>query len=538
MMQPPPFPDALMPGSYNTRPRGNSSSGGNSPYFQQPALSFPSNSPPNFPQPYAFPQAQPPALQPQSSGFLFPTPTQTQDVVPIRPSPMFARRSSSSPAINRIPAPEAPPPIPPLPPSYQPSNSQHIPRRVSPAPPPPAIPIPSPGNSYRSDSAPLYDSPYDTCPPPLSIPQPRIPSPPRFPASPPPQFESDVKRAPADEEEEALAHAIALSQKESIERSGKVYQEEEDLAKAIEESIRHASSFGISISSADAGPSTFPKSTSPLSLPPPLPVSDFSVPSYAPLTSQNTPYASALSSPLMRPVQPAVDDDLVLAQRLDEEEKMAATAGPSNSKPPSPVLPSPKLDVTTPLALASSSASRRRQEANQSKFTVANADSDFSSASRRRQESNQSKFPILNSDSEPPPPLYHHVVSAQTSAPTNTSPTLPNNPFLGRSSSASVVTPSSSRLSPAPDQADKPNLGRSQSVDTGTTNANNTGSSPSVLTVTSLQTVEESSNSPSAQSPNSPAGPAQPNSFINQQLLSGVCKCPPPPPEAASVKRF
>jgi hypothetical protein len=536
-----PFPNTLFPGGYNTRPRGNSTSGdSNNSYYQQPAPSFPAPSPPNFPQAHAFsympaPPFNPPVLQPQSSPYSFPTPNQTQDEVPIRPSPMFARRSSSSPAVNRIPAPDVPPPIPPLPPSYQSNNlQQHIPPRVSPAPPPSPIPIPSPGHSYRSESSPLFDSPFEASHPPyFTPPQPSIPSPSYFPTSSPPKFEGDVKRAPVDDEEEAFALAIALSEKESIARSGTDSQEDEDLAKAIEESIKHASSFGISVSDfSDAGPSTFPKTTSPLSVPPPLPVSEPSVPPLSPLTSSNTPYslsrpASKMPSPLMRPVQPAIDDE-ALAQRLAEEEHMAATAGPSNPKPVSPILPSPKLETATPPAPVSSSVSRKRPEAGQSKFTVVNADSESSAASRKRQEANQSKFAIVNSDTEPPPPLYHHVVSAQTTAPVNTSPTLPNRtPFLGRSSSASAVISSSNSLSPAPGPADKQNLGRSQSVDTGTSNFSSTGPSPSVLTnPTSLQTVDESSGSSTVQSPTSPAGPAQPNSFIDQQLLYGVCKCP------------
>ena len=520
---PQPFPDPIVPVGYGTRPRGNSSSGDNGSYFQPPAPLFPSPAAPHFPQAHPFPHipvppSKPPALQPQLSGYPFDSNDQTQDVVPIRPPAMYGRRSSSSPATNRIPVPDVPPPIPPLPPNYQ-SNSLHIPPRVSPAP-PPSIPIPSPSHSYRSDSSPLYDSPYDTAPPPLSAPhEPRYSSPPRFPTNSPPKFEGDVKKASVDEEEEALALAIALSEKESIVHSGKVSQEEEDFAKAIEESMRHASSFGIPISPTSvAGPSTYPKTTSPS----PYSVPDYLTPSHPPPASPNTSRtpssrsASKMPSPVIRPAQPRISDDEAFAQRLAEEE-IANTAGPSNSKPQSPVLPSPKPESITSPAPASSSISGKRPAAGPSRFTVVNTDSEPSSASRKRREADQSKFAIINSDSEPPPPLYHHAISAQTSASAKTSPTLPNkNPALGRSTSASAVTPSTNSPSPVP--------GRSQSVDTGLSSASSTGHNPPVITKpNSLSTVEESS---SSQSPSSPAGPVAPNSFIDQQLLNGVCKLP------------
>ena len=534
-----PLPNTLIPGGPASRPRVKSTAGGNS-YFEQPAPPFPSLVSPHFPQAHPFPHhlpshpSNPPVFQPQSSGYQFPPPNQPHDEVPIRPSPMSARRSSSSPAINRIPAPDVPPPIPPLPPHYQSSNHQHTPQRLSPVPPP--IPIPSPGHSYRSDSSPLYDSPFEAAAPPFSAPhQPHISSPPRFPTSSPPSFEGDVKRVPVDEEEEALAFAIALSEKESMERTGEVYQEEEDLAKAIEESVKHTSSYGISISSAGAGPSTFPKTTSPLSFPSPLPASEPSFPTHTYLASPNTSHFSAsrptskVSSPLIHPVKSSVNDDEALAHQLAVEEAAAAETGPSSSKPHSPVLPNPKPETTRPPPPAPSSSSRRRQEPNQSKFTVVNVDSDLPPASRKHQEANQSKIDVGDSDSEPPPPLYHHVVSAQTSAPAKTSPTLPNkNAALGRSTSASVVTPSSSRLSPVPDPADQSHGGRSQSVDTLPISSSSTRLSPPTLTnPSSLASVEESSNSPPVQSPASPTGPVPANSFIDQKLLYGVCKFSP-----------
>ena len=575
-----PVPGTLIPGGPGNRPRGQSTVGSNSSYFDQPAPPFPAPAAPNFPQVHAFPHipvpsSNPPALQHQPSGYGFPQPNQTQDV-PIRPSPMFTRRSSSTPAVGRAPAPEIPPPIPPLPPNYQSSNHQHAPPRLSPAP-PPSIPIPSPSHSHRTDSSPLYDSPYDSAyesaPPPFpSPPQPRLSSAPQFPTtssppnfesdvrratydnapppfsappqhraesppqfpttSSPPKFESDVKHAPVDEEEEAFKMAIALSQKESMENSGMLSQEDDDLRRAIEESIMHASSFGIPLSPSEAGPSTFPKTTSPLSVPSPLPVAEPSVRPHTPHASSSTSHVSAsrpaskVSSPTIRPAQPNISDE-ALAQRLAEEEEMVAAAGPSNPKPESPVL---MPEITIPPAPAPSSTSRRRQESDRPKFTVVNADSGHSAASRKHLEATQSMLAINNSNSELPPPMYNYAVSAQKPAPAPTSPTFPNrNASFGRSTSASVVMPSSSRLSPIHDPADGSNLGRSHTLGTVSSSSSSAGPSLSVSTTPSSPViVEESPNPLSGQPPGSPGGPT-PNSFIDQQLLYGVCKSPLPP---------
>lgn len=508
-----PFPNTLVPGGHSARPRARTAATDPNinPYISPPppVPQFPSPAAPNFPQAHPFPHipvppAKPPALQ---SGNPL---SATQDAVPIRPSPTSARRSSSSPAIGRIPQPEVPPPIPSLPPSYQPSGSQ--PQRFSPAPPPPSIPIPSPSLSYRTDSSPLYDSPYEAVSSPLSAPlPPPISPPPQFPANSPPKFEPDVKRVPVDEEEEALALAIALSEKESKEQTGQASQEEEDIAKAIEESLRHASSFGIPAYSSGAGPSTFPKTTSPLSFPSPLPVSESPVSPQPSLPPSHTPHlpaslpVSKAPSPLIRPAKSHVDDDQALAQQLaEEEEERIAVAGPSNPKPASPLLPSPKPENITPPAPASSTASRKRQEAQQHKFSVTNADSD------------------------PPPPMYHHVVSANTSVPAQTSPTLPpHNLSLGRSTSASAVLPSSSRPSPIPGQSENPHAPRFQTIDGAFPASGGTKPGPSVQTnLGPSPTVEESYGAPPAQSPgsSSSAGPVTPNSFIDQQLLNGVCK--------------
>ena len=503
-----PVPNMLMPGGLGVRPRANSSIADHNPYGgpPPPVPQFHSPAPPHFPQAHPFSHtpalpSKPPAFQPNSSSYqLPPTNNQTQDVVPIRPSPMSARRSSSSPAINRIPQPDAPPPIPPLPPSYQSGdvNPQRAPQRTSPVhPPPPSIPIPSPGHSYRSDSSPLYDSPYDTVSPPLSAP------PPPFPAGSPPKFEGDIKRAPVDEEAEALAMAIALSEKESKQQSGMVSQEEEDIAKAIEESMKHASSWGVPVSSSGAGPSKYHRTTAPPSFPSPSPVSEPPVSPQTSLTPSQIPHASRptskVSSPLMRPAKPTTDDDGALAERLAEEEERAAAAGPSNPRPP--VLSSPKQETTTPPAPASSASSRKRQEAHQPKFTV------------------------VNSDSDAPPPMYHHVVSGKVSIPEKSSPTMPvSNTSLGRASSASAVTPSSSRHSPIP-QPDKPPSGRSQSLNAVPTSPSSAGPIPPVPAIPNpLPGPEEPYDAPPVGSPTSSASTVPANSFIDQQLLYGVCK--------------
>jgi hypothetical protein len=255
----------------------------------------------------------------------------------------------------------------------------------------------------------------------------------------------------------------------------------------------------------DAGPSRIPSTTSSLSFPIPLPVSESPVSSHLSLASDThrlsaSRPASKMSSPLMHPTQPSIDDDEAFAQQLaEEEERAAAAAGSSNPRPEPSALPFPKPEVT-PMpapAPAPSPTSRKRHDVHRPQFSAVGAE----------------------------PPLYHHVVStAQTSVPTKTSPILPNNnPPIGRSSSASAIMPSSSRLSPVPGKDEKPNPGRSQSLDTGFTTG---GSSSGVLSP--LPTVEESLDPLSLQSPISPSAPVTPpptaNSFIDQRLLNGVCE--------------
>ena len=513
--QPQPLPNTLISGG--ARPRARSTVADDNPFFEAPPPvppfpSFPSPSTAQYTQGPPFPHIhappfKPPALQSQISGYPFPVASPTHDEVPIRPAPMSARRSSSSPALNRISAPNPPPPVPPLPPNYHSNYPRHPPQHVSPVPPlppPPSIPIPSLNQPYRSDLSPLYTSPFEPVPPPLSgLPPQRIASPPRIPTSSPPKYESDVKQAPVNEEE-ALALAIALSEKESKEHSGKVSKEQEDLARAIKESMRHASYFDMPVPSAEAGPSTFRSTTSPLSFPTPSPVPEPSAsshmshaPPYTNHPSASRP-ASKVPSPLTYPTQSSIDDDAAFAHRLAEEEERAAAAGPSNPRPEPPVLPCVKPETTaTPApAPAPSPNSRRRHR------------------------------PRLSVDeSEPPPPLYHHVVSSvQAPVPAKISPTSPNNgSSLGRSSSASAVIPSNSRLSPVPGNDERPNGGRSQSLDTVPSSSNSTRLSPSIPTTnpSSLPTLEES---PLGQSPSSPLPPPNANSFIDQKLLNGVCE--------------
>ena len=381
-------------------------------------------------------------------------------------------------------------------------------------------------------STPRYTA-YESTPSPFSAPpQQRVSSSPQFPTtSSPPKLESHVNRAPIDEEE-ACAMEIPLSQKESMENFGKLSQEDEDLVRAIEESIKHASSFGMPLSLSDAGPSTFPKTTSPISVPSPLPVAEPSVRPHTPHSSPNASHVSAsqpaskVSSPTIRPAPPNISDE-ALAQRLAEEGEMAAAAGPSNPKPEAPVL---RPEIIIPPTPTPSSTSRRRQESDRPRFTVVNADSGTSAASRKHQEATQSMLAIDNSNSELPP-MYNYAVSAQKPAPAPTSPTFPNkNASFGRSTSASVVMPSSSRLSPIHDPADGLNLGRSHTLGTVSSSSSSAGPSLSVSTTPSSPAiVEESPNPLSGQPPGSPGGPT-PNSFIDQQLLYGVCKSPPPFP--------
>ena len=99
----PPVPDTL------ARPRSRSTAGDNNPFFEsQPPVpqfpSFPSPSPAQFPHGSPFPPipAYPPASQHQSSGYPMPATRRTQDELPIRPAPISARRSTSSPVIDRI----------------------------------------------------------------------------------------------------------------------------------------------------------------------------------------------------------------------------------------------------------------------------------------------------------------------------------------------------------------------------------------------------------------------------------------------------
>lgn len=516
----PPLPSTLIPGG--ARPRAKSTNGNDNLFETPPPVpqfpSFPSPSPVQFPQSHLFPPipvppSKPPVLRPQLSSYPFPVARPSQNELPIRPPPMSARRSSSSPAIGRITASDLPPPLPPLPSNYYP---QHSPRRVSPAPPPlppPPIPIPSLNQPYRPDSSPFYPSPFETVVPP-SFPS-RIPSPHRIPTSSSPKIENGVEHAPVDEDERNLAFVIALSEKESKEHSVKVSKEEEDLARAIEESMRHTPSFGMPVPYADAGPSTVPSTASSLSFPIPLPVSESPASSYMSLPSESlrpsaSRPASKASSPLMYPVQPSIDDDQALAQWLAEEEERAAVAGPSNPRPKPPILPPPRPEVTTTPAPAPAPAPAP------------------SPTLRKRHDVHRQKLSVV--DSEPPPPLYHHVISTQTSAPAKTSPISPNNsPPLGRSSTASAVFPSSSRLSPIPGKDEKSNGRRCQSWDTGSTTSSSSSSmlNPSVSTKpNSLQTVDESLDAPPSASPSAPVtlSPPTANSFIDKQLLDGVCK--------------
>ena len=510
--QPLPVPNMLTPGG--GRPRARSSIGENNLFFETPPPlphypSFPSPSPVQFPQSHPLtytpvPPSKPPALQSKLSGYPFPVAHPTQDEGPIRPAPMSARRSSSSPAINRLASSDAPPPLPPLPPNYHSNYPQHSPQHVLPVPPPlqSPIPIPSPNPPYRSDSSPHYLSPYETLPPPFAPPPPRMPTPSRIPTNSPPKLESDDKRPPVDDEEKQLAFAIALSERESQERHGSISKEEEDLAKAIEESIRHASSFGMPVPRTDAGSSRIPTTASPFSFPAPLPMSESPVSSHTPHLSASRP-ASKAASPLMYPVQPTIDDDGAFAQWLAEEEERAA--GPSDPLPEPPsVFPSIKPDATATPAPAPSPSGRKRHDAHRPRLSMV--------------------------ESEPPPPLYHHVIpSAQTSAPTKTSSN--SSLSIGRSSSASAIIPSSSRLSPVPGNDDKPNGGRSQSLDAVSTSSSSISTSSPLMPAKSgsLPTVDESLGSPSAESPITPSGPLAlspptANSFIDQQLLYGVCK--------------
>ncbi|KAF9653370.1 hypothetical protein BDM02DRAFT_3107990 [Thelephora ganbajun] len=495
----PPLPNTLIPGG--VRPRARSTIGDNNFSLENPPPvpqfpPFPSISPPQSSHGSSFPRtpvppSKPPALQSQLSGYPLPVTNQRQSEVPIRPPPISARRSSSSPAINRIPTSGQPPPVPPLPPNYHSGYLQHAPQHVSP-PPLSSIPVPSVYQPYRSDLSPLYASPHEIVPPPLLVPQTNA---------------SSLPKSHSDEEAE-LALAISISERESKEQSGQISQEERDLAKAIEESIRHASSFGMPVPYTDPGPSTLPATISPLSFPTPSPVAESPLSSHTSLASPNTPHLSAsrptskASSPLMYPAQPRIDDDEALAEQLaDEEERVAA--GRSNPPLESPVLLSAESGIAVPVP-ALSPTSRKRHDAHRPMLTVVG--------------------------SEPPPPLYHQVVSAQTSAPTKTSPTSPNViPSLGRSSSATVVTPSSSRLSPIPGDPERPNNGRSQSLDAVPSSSSNSAMNTSVSARPNpLPIMEESADSPLVQSPSPSSVPATlsptPNSFIDQQLLDGICR--------------
>ena len=530
--QPAPLPGALVPGL--PRPRTRSTIGDNGVYFEPlppvPQFPFPSPSPAQFTASPSLPRipvppSKPPALQPRLSGYPPPVTSQTRDELPIRPAPMSARRSSSSPAINRIS--DLPrPPVPPLPPQLYPGYPQHAPQHAHPPPTlPPSIPIPSP---YRSDSSPFYASPFEAIPPPSHLPPPRrASSPPRVLTSSPPKFENDRKRVPGSKEEEELKRVLALSERESKEQSGKVSKEEEEFAKAIEESIRYASNFGMPIPGTgnEAGPSRLLSNASPLSYATPSPVSESPVSSPMPHASPHTPYLSAsrptskVSSPLLRPTQPSIDDDEAFAQRLAEEEERAVS-GSSQPKPgPPPTPPYNKLETTTPAPAPAPSPGP-------------------ASNSGKHRDMKRPRLSVVGS--EPPPPLYHHAIgSAQTTVPTKTSPTSQNNgSSLGRSSSASAVSPSSTRPSPVPAVDDKPNGGRSQSWDAVPSTSNSARLSPTVPAKSnSLQTVEESLNppdllnppdSPLAPSPSSSSGPVTlaptANSFIDQKLLDGVCK--------------
>ena len=324
----------------------------------------PQNIPRVRPLPYTpLPPEKPPVLQSGHS-------LSTQDVVPIRPPPMSARRSNSSPAISCTSSLDAPPPLP----------STSFPRRFS------------------------TDSPQ--------------------------RYEQGIKHAPVNEEE-ALAHAIALSEKESKERAGKAILEEDDITKAIKESLKYASSFGMPILSSNAGPSTFPGT---ISSPHPLSVSGSPVSLRTSLASSHTSHTSVSSpvskvlSPLVLPKKTGVGDGEAPTQWFSEEEEERVSAtGPPNSKPTSVLLSSPEAETVTPPASVPSMALQKRREARQQRFSVTNA------------------------DPESPLPLYYPPAPTNTSIPTkNFSNLPPYDASPGKSTPASVLLLSNDRLPPTP----------------------------------------------------------------------------------------
>ena len=253
-------------------------------------------------------------------------------------------------------------------------------------------------------------------------------APPQFPMNFLPKFEPNVKRVHIGEEE-ALARAIALSEKELKDQIGRAAQEEEDIAKAIEESLRYKPSFGTPVPSPNVGSSTFPKTTSTPSFSSPLPELKSPIPPQTFLTYLHTPRVSTslpvsrVSSPSILPTKPVIGDDGTPAQRFAE--RVNATA--PNLKPAS-LLPSSKSETTTPPVPVLATAPRK-------------------------QEAQQYELPVKILDSEPPPPLHHHVVSANTSILAETFPNShPCDPSPGKSTTASAVFPSNNRHSPIPDK--------------------------------------------------------------------------------------
>ena len=387
----------------------------------------------------------------------------------------------------------APPPI---------HNSPSLSRsRTAPAPVPPPVPPPPP---------PFLSLPRH--PPNLpSLPEPRVPSTPRSPIQ-------------HDNDEAELAAVLQISRTESEDRTLRLEelstQEEEDLARALEESLRTArpldpvpwssTSHGHHFNIPNSSSSTASGSISSASLPVPpspsvrsLPVpQEFSSPRPLSVVTSRTSYSAATT--------PTFHHDEALARQLAELEEQASRTDQQNG--PSPV----SLLYLSPLTLAILT------------FTQT-LESDEALARRLAAEENEEMKDDspTNAPLSALPPTYDDAVSPRPTPRPQSSDTSSLSV-----KSVSLTTPSSVSLSSTGKSIDStismPSMPfvpvRSTQSDTDILTKSKDyldASSPPSPSSASLPGKVEASASSTPETP-----PINPNQFLDAELLRGVCKSP------------
>ncbi|KAG7096783.1 hypothetical protein E1B28_004193 [Marasmius oreades] len=182
-------------------------------------------------------------------------------------------------------------------------------------------PYPSQPSLHRSRTAPALVPPPPTTPPPLPRIPPRLSSLHKSPNVPPPP----PITAPYSDDESDFEAAIKLSQtesaKEALALEELTSQEEEDLARALEESLRTAGPKTLSFSSSHSTNFSTPTSSEPIAL-----YSPSVVPIPATPATQKSTSTSESSASIHSPVtNNSIHGDEALARQLAEQEAEATT---------------------------------------------------------------------------------------------------------------------------------------------------------------------------------------------------------------------